>query len=59
MIRSYCCKFNTLNNEYMLIMGALKNLLYFFQKTTQSNADYHEDFIAMAEVIEEYGGGGS
>jgi hypothetical protein len=25
----------------------------------QSNANYHEDFIAMLEVIEEYGGAGS
>ncbi len=37
MIRSYCCQFNTLNDEYMLIVGAIKNLLYFFQKTTQCN----------------------
>jgi hypothetical protein len=43
----------------MLIVGALKNLLYLFQKTTQSNADYHKDFMAMVEVIEEYGGAGS
>ncbi len=34
MIRSYCCQFNTLNDKYMLIIGAIKNLLYFFQKTT-------------------------
>jgi hypothetical protein len=43
----------------MSIIGAIKNLLYFFQKTTQANADYHEDFMAMVEVIEEYGGAGS
>jgi hypothetical protein len=59
MIRSYCCQFDTLNDEYMLIVGAIKNLLYFFQKTTQANADYHEYFMAMVEVIEEYGGAGS
>ncbi len=29
------------------------------QKAEQSNADYHEDFMAMLEVIEEYGGAGS
>ncbi len=58
-IRSYCCQFDTLNDEYMLIVGAIKNLLYFFQKTTQANADYHKDFIVMVEVIEEYGGAGS
>ncbi len=43
----------------MSIVGAIKNLLYFFQKTTQANADYHEDFMVMVEVIEEYGGDGS
>ncbi len=59
MIRSYCCQFDTLNDEYMLIVGALKNLLYFLQKTTHLNADYHKDFMAMVEVIEEYGGAGS
>ncbi len=32
MIRGYCCQFNTLNNEYMLIVKLLKNLFYFFQK---------------------------
>ncbi len=59
MIRSSCYQFNTLNDEYMTIMGVLKNLLYFFQKTTQSNADYHKDFMVVVEVIEEYGGAGS
>ncbi len=59
MIRGYCCQFDTLNDEYMSIVGAIKNLLYFFQKPTQSNSDYHEDFMAMVEVIEEYGGAGS
>jgi hypothetical protein len=42
----------------MSIVGAIKNLLYFFQKRTQPNSDYHEDFMAMVEVIEEYGGAG-
>lgn len=58
MIKSYCCQFDTLNDEYISIVGAIKNLLYFFQKSNQSNADYYEDFMAMAEVIEEYGGMG-
>jgi hypothetical protein len=43
----------------MVIVAAIKNLFYFFQKAEQSNADYHEDFMAMLEVIEEYGGMGS
>jgi hypothetical protein len=55
MIRSYCCQFDTLNDMYMSIVGAIKNLLYFFQKKTHANADHHEDFMAMVEVIEEYG----
>ncbi len=59
MIRSYCCQFDTLIDEYMSIVGAIKNLLYFFQKTMQANADYHKDFMAMVEVIEEFGGAGS
>jgi hypothetical protein len=59
MIRSYCCQFDTLNDDYMLIIGAIKNHLYFFQKTTQANADNHRDFMAMVEIIEEYGGAGS
>jgi len=40
----------------MVIVAAIKNLFYFFQKVEQSNADYHEDFMAMLKVIEEYGG---
>jgi hypothetical protein len=59
MIRGYCCQFDTLNDEYMSIVGAIKNLLYLFQKPTQTNSDYQEDFTAMVEVIEEYGGAGS
>ncbi len=59
MIQGNCCQFDTLNAEYMLIVGAIKNLLYFFQKPTQPNSDYHEDFMAIVEVIEEYGGAGS
>jgi hypothetical protein len=39
MIMSYCCQFDTLNDKCMSIVGAIKNLLYFFQKTTQANAD--------------------
>ncbi len=59
MIQGYCCQFDTLNDEYTSIVGAIKNLLYFFQKPTQTNLDYHEDFTVMVEVIEEYGGAGS
>ena len=55
MIQGYCCKFDTLNNEYMGLVGTFKNLLYFFQKPTQSNLDYHEDFFALLKVIEECG----
>jgi hypothetical protein len=53
MIQGYCCQFDTLNDEYISIVGAIKNLLYLFQKPTQMNSDYHEDFTAMVEVIEE------
>jgi hypothetical protein len=43
----------------MVIVAAIKNLFYFFRKAEQSNADYHQDFMAMLKVIEEYGGAGS
>ncbi len=59
MIQGYCCQFNLLNDKYMAIVAAIKNLFYFFQKGDQSNADYHKGFMAMLEVIEEYGGAGS
>jgi hypothetical protein len=59
MIRGYCCQFNLLSNEYMTIVAAIKNLIYFFQKTEQLNADYHKNFMAMLKVIKEYGGAGS
>jgi hypothetical protein len=36
-----------------------EELVQFFQKGDQLNAVYHKDFIAMLEVIEEYGGAGS
>ena len=59
MIRGYCCQFDLLSDEYMAIVAAIKNLLNFFQKAEQPNADYHKDFMAMLQVIEEYGGAGS
>jgi hypothetical protein len=59
MIHNYCCQFDTLNNEYMLIVDAFKNLFIFWQKPDQANADYHKDFMALVKVIEEYGGLGS
>jgi hypothetical protein len=59
MIQGYCCQFDILNDEYMAIVTAIKNLLYFFQKGDQANADYHKEFMAMMEVIEEYGEAGS
>jgi hypothetical protein len=58
MIHGYCCQFDLLSDKHMAIVVAIKNLFYFFQKAEQSNADYHEDFMAMLEVIEEYGGAG-
>ena len=59
MIRGYCCQFDTLNNKYMLILKSLKNLFYFFQKAEQSNSEFHDNFMALIEVIKEYGGAGS
>jgi len=59
MIRGYCCQFDTLNDEYMSIVTSLKNFFYFFQKTEQTNSEFHEDFMAQVDVIEEYGGTGS
>ena len=59
MIRGYCCQFDTLSDEYISIVKSLKNLFYFFQKTEQTNSEFHEDFMALVEVIEEYGGTGS
>ncbi len=56
MIRGYYFQFDLLSNKFMAIVAAIKNLFYFFRKNNQSNADYHEDFIAMLEVIKEYGG---
>jgi hypothetical protein len=53
MIRGYCCQFDTLNDKYMSIVKSLKNLL------EQSNSEFHNDFMALIEVIEEYGGAGS
>jgi hypothetical protein len=46
------------NDEYMSIIEAIINLLDYFQKLPQSNSDYHEDFMAMVEVIKEDGGAG-
>jgi hypothetical protein len=59
MVRGYCCQFDALNDEYVGLVGAIKYLLYLFQKPTQSNLDYHEDFLALVKIIEEYGGAGS
>jgi hypothetical protein len=47
MIKEYCCQFDTLIYDYMLIIEASKNLLYLFQKPTQTNSDHHEHFMAM------------
>ena len=43
----------TLNNEYMSIVKLLKNLFYSFQKAEQSNSEFHNNFMALVEVIEE------
>ena len=58
MISGYCCQFDILNYEYMSIVKPWKNLFYFFQKTKQSNSDFHKEFMALVEVIEEYVGAG-
>jgi hypothetical protein len=59
MICSYCCQFDTLDNEYMSIVGAIKDLFFFWQKPVQANMDYHKDFMVLVKVIKEYGGAGS
>jgi hypothetical protein len=46
MIRDYCCHFDTLNNKYMSIVGAFKNLFFFWQKPDQANTYFHEDFMS-------------
>jgi hypothetical protein len=38
----------------MSIVGAFKNLFFFWKKPHQANADYHEDFMALVKVIKEY-----
>ena len=58
MICGYCCQFDLLRDKFMAIVAAKKNLYHFFHEAEQSNADYHKDFMAMLEVIEEYGGAG-
>ncbi len=58
MIRNYCCQFDTLNDEYVLIVGAFKNLFFFWQKPDQANAEYYKDYMALVKVIKEYGGPG-
>jgi hypothetical protein len=40
---NHCCQFDTLNNEYVSIVGAFKNLFFFWQKPDQANADYHKE----------------
>ncbi len=32
MIKGHCCQFDALNDEYVAIVGAIKNLLYFFSE---------------------------
>ena len=59
MIRRYFCQFDTLTDEYMLIVKSLTNLFYFFQKAEQLNSKFHDDFIALVKVIDEYDGAGS
>ena len=39
MIRGYCCQFDLLSNECMVIVASIKNLFYFFQKVEQSNTN--------------------
>jgi hypothetical protein len=51
------CQLDVLNNEYVAIVMAMKNSLYYFQKPT--NLDYYQDFMAMVKTIEDYGGAGS
>jgi hypothetical protein len=43
MIQGYCCQFDSLNDEYVGLVRATKNLLYLFQKPTQCSLDYHSD----------------
>jgi hypothetical protein len=42
MIQGYCCQIDALNDKYVGLVRAIKNLLYFFQKPMQSNLDYHK-----------------
>ncbi len=52
MIHNYCCQFDTLNDEYLSIVVAFKNLFFFWQKPDQTNDNYHKDFMASVKVIE-------
>ena len=47
-----------MTDNYVGMVKAYKNLFFFYQKDNQSNTDYHNDFMSLVEVIEEYGGAG-
>ena len=55
-IQRVCCGFEAHRMKYYAIAQAIKRLLLFFQHKDMSNEDYYEQFLALWDIVIQFGG---
>ena len=56
IIRGYCCEFDEHQQSTWGLVAAKLRVATFYQKSGQSVTDYVEEFEALVDVVETYGG---
>ena len=55
-IQRVCCGFEAHRMKYYAVAQAIKKLLLFYQKNGMSNEDYYEQFLALWDIVVQFGG---
>jgi hypothetical protein len=57
LIQSLCCSYNAKTQSVMATVASHKHLFFtYYQRDTDNNHKYHQEFCAYVETLETYGG---
>ncbi len=56
LIQSLCCSYNTKTQSVMATVASHKRLFTYYQRDTDDNHKYYQEFCAYAKTLETYGG---
>jgi hypothetical protein len=59
LIQGLCCSYDSKTQSVMVTVASQKKLFTFYQRDGMDNNTYHQEFIALVDTIETYGGTGA